>query len=167
MIEIGGAIAAFSALKDLGSGLINERDRQKAAAIQVDFTNQLIEAQAHLTQLLGTIVSQQGQIGALEKHVRDMEAAKAEKERYVLTKMGTEGEFFAYRLRAAAELSERVDEISHFVCQPCFEAGKKVVLSGNGDGYWWCPICKHGAQTSPTTPVRHATRLSRNDLFNW
>ncbi len=35
-------------------------------------------------------------------------------------------------------------EVAHFLCQPCFDGGKKVVLAGNGDGYWWCPVCKHG-----------------------
>ncbi len=165
MVEIGTAIAALSALKDLGAGLVNERDRQKAAAIQVEFTNKLIEAQAQLTELLGTVISQQGKIGVLEKHVRDMEAAKAEKERYVLAKVGTEREFFAYRLRTSTELVERPDEVSHFVCQPCFESGKKVVLSGNGDGYWECAVCKHGAQVGPATPINHVTRRSRSDLL--
>lgn len=165
MVEIGSAIAVFSTLKDLGAGLVNERDRQKAATIQIDFTNQLIEAQTHLMQLLGTVVSQQGQIGALEQRCSDMQAAKAEKERYVLAKVGTEREFYAYRLRASAELVERADEVVHFVCQPCFELGKKVVLSGNGDGYWECPVCKHGAQTEPATPIQRVTRRGRDGLL--
>ena len=146
--EISAAITAFSTLKDLAVGLVGERDRQKAAAIEVEFTHKLIEAQSHLTQLLGTVIEQQGRIGALEKRLRDMEAAQAEKERYVLAKLGAGGEFFAYRSRPSAEFEEGVSEVEHFVCQPCFDGGKKVVLSGNGDGYWWCPTCKHGAQVS-------------------
>lgn len=166
MIEIGSAIAAFSAMKDLASGLVNERDRQKAAAIEVEFTNKFIEAQTHLTQLLGTVINQQGHIGTLEKRIRDMEAAQAEKERYVLAKVGTEREFFAYRLRAPAELTERIDEVEHFVCQPCFETGKKVVLSGNGDGYWECPACKHGAQTGISSFSGVGSRVrSRRDML--
>lgn len=154
MVEIGTGIAAFSGLKDLAVALVGERDRQKAAAIEAEFTNKLLEAQTHLSQLLSTVISQQGHIGALEKRIRDMEAAQAEKERYVLAKVGTEREFFAYRLRSSAELDERADEITHFVCQPCFEGGKKVVLVGNGDGYWHCPVCKHGAQVTPGKPLR-------------
>lgn len=164
-MDVSTGLASFSALKEIAGLLVNERDRQKAAAIQIEFTNQLIEAQAHLMELLGTVVSQQGKIGALEKHVRDMLAAKAEKERYVLAKVGTEREFFAYRLRASAELVERSDEVSHFVCQPCLEADKKVVLSGNGSGYWECPVCKHGAQTGPDTQV-DVNRRSRSDLLD-
>lgn len=147
MVEVGTAIASLSALRDLVSGLVGERDRQKAAAIQIDFTNKLMEAQAHVVELFSTVVSQQGQVWALEKRIGEMQAAQAEKERYVLAKLGAEGEFFAYRLRPSAELLQRSDEVEHFVCQPCFEAGKKLVLNSNGDGYWWCPVCKHGAQT--------------------
>lgn len=151
MVEIGAAIAAFSAMKDLAAGLVGERDRQKAAAIEVEFTNKLIEAQSQLTQLLGTVIEQQGRIGTLEQRLRDLEADQAEKARYVLAKVGTEGEFFAYRLRVSAELNERINEVDHFICQPCFETGKKVVLTGNGHGYWLCSVCKHGAQTEPST----------------
>ena len=160
-MEIGSAIAAFSALKDLGAALIGERDRQKAAAIEVEFNKQLIEAQTQLAELLGTVIDQQGRVGALEQRVRDVEAAQAEKERYVLAKVGNQGEFFAYRLRDATELTERVSEVPHLVCQPCFEVGKKIVLTGNGSGYWSCSSCKHGAHTepsnfSPGSPVRRA-----------
>lgn len=166
-MEFASAMASFSALKDLGAALIGERDRQKAAAIEVEFNKQLIEAQTQLAQLLGTVIDQQVHIGTLEKRVREMEAAQAEKERYVLAKVGTEREFFAYRLRDPAELTERVDEVEHFICQPCFETGKKVVLSGNGDGYWECPVCKHGAQTgtSSFSGVGARTR-SRGDLLS-
>lgn len=153
-MDVSTGLASFSALKEIAGLLVNERDRQKAAAIQIEFTNKLIEAQAHLTQLLGTVIDQQGRIGALEQRVRDMQACEAEKARYVLSKVGTEREFFAYRLRAAAELQEGCGEVDHFLCQPCFDGGKKVVLSGNGSGYWECPACKHGAQVSAVAPLR-------------
>lgn len=146
-MDVSTGIASLQGLAHLAGLLVNERDRQKAAAIQIEFSNKLIEAQTHLAQLLGTVIDQQGRIGALEQRLRDMEAAQAEKERYVLAKVGTEREFFAYALRDPAELQERRAEVAHFACQPCFEGGKKVVLSGNGDGYWECPVCKHGAQT--------------------
>lgn len=151
--EISAAITAFSTLKDLAIGLVGERDRQKAAAIEVEFTNKLIEAQSHLTQLLGTVIEQQGRISTLEKRLRDIEAAQAEKERYVLAKLGTGREFFAYRLHPGAELKNGVSEVEHFVCQPCLDAGKKVVLDGNGAGYWGCPVCKHGADTGGSSAV--------------
>ena len=165
MFEIAALHTSAVTLVELGKGLVNERDRQKAAAIQIEFTNKLIELQTHVQQLLGTVIDKQGLISSLEQRVRDLEASQAEKERYVLAKLGTEREFYAYRLRPSAELLQRADEVEHFVCQPCFEADKKVVLSGNGGGYWECPVCKHGAQAGPATPMSHVTRRSREDLL--
>lgn len=152
MFEIGASIASLLTLKDVSVALVNERDRQKATAIQVEFTGKLFELQTHVQQLLDTVIQKQRLVATLEQRIRDLEAASAEKARYVLAKMGTEREFFAYRLRASAELVERADEVENFVCQPCFEIGKKLVLVGNGDGYWECPVCRHGAQISPEKP---------------
>lgn len=142
-------LSCLSSAAHLGSLLVNERDREKAAAIQIEFSNKLIEAQAKLSELLGTIIEQQRLIPVLEQEIRDLKAKAAEKGRYELAKLGTDREFFVYRLRPPSELEERSREVEHFLCQPCFDAGKKVVLSGNGGGYWECPICKHGAQTTP------------------
>lgn len=149
---IAGAGTSFTVLKDLGSALLNERDRQKATAIHIQFTEKLIDAQAQLMQVLSAVIEQQRKIPVLEQRIRELEADRAEKQRYVLAKLGTEGEFYVYRLRDVAELHESPDEIPHAICQPCFEADKKVVLVGNGGGYWWCPVCKHGAQVEPATP---------------
>jgi hypothetical protein len=144
----------------LGGLLVKERNREKAVSIQIDFSNKLIEVQAKLSELLGTVIEQQRLIPVLEQRIRNMEAQAAEKQRYVLAKVGSEGEFFAYRLRPPAELKERADEAPHFLCQPCFDAGQKAVLIGNGEGYWECPVCKVGAQT---TPVRDLFRSLGRD----
>lgn len=145
---IGGGITV---LKDLGMALLDERDRQKAAAIHIDFTNKLIGLQSELMQALSAVIDQQRLIPVLEQRIRDLETESAEKSRYELAKLGTEGDFFVYRLRSASEANEGIGEVAHFLCQPCFDADKKVVLVGNGDGYWHCPVCKHGFQTEPST----------------
>lgn len=133
-MDVSTGIASLRLLVEMSGLLVNERDRQKAAAIQIDFTNQVIQTQSHVLELLGSVIDQERLIPTLEQRIRDLEAAKAEKQRYVLAKLGTEREFFAYCLRPPAELLERADEVSHFVCQPCFEIGKKVVLCGSGIG---------------------------------
>lgn len=149
---IAGVGTSFSVLKDMGGAMLNERDRQKAATIHIQFTEKLIDTQAQLSQVLSAVIEQQRQIPVLEQRIRELEAERAEKQRYVLAKFGSEREFFVYRLRDAAELDERADEIPHAICQPCFEAGKKILIVGNGDGYWHCPVCKHGAQVTAPTP---------------
>lgn len=165
---IASASAGFSTLKDLGGLLLDERDRQKAAAIHLQFTEKLIDTQSQLLQVLSSVIEQQRQIPVLEQRIRDLEADRAEKARYVLAKLGSRREFFAYRLRDAAELDERKGETPHALCQPCFEAGKKVVLAGNGEGYWGCPVCKHGAQVEAGgetgVTIEPAPRRSRRML---
>ena len=162
---IAGTSASLAVLKDLGGAWLNERDSQKAAAIKLDFSEKLLDAHAKFGELLGSVIEQQGRAQTLEQQVRDMEAAKAEKERYALTDMGSGGQFFAYRLRDAAELRERADEVPHFVCQPCFEAGKKHVLIHNGSGYWDCPCCKHGRQVGEAPPIARRRRSSTWSRF--
>lgn len=141
---ISSAGASFTLLKDLGRALLDERDRQKAAAIHIQFTEKLIDTQAQLMEVQSAVIEQQRRIPILEQRIRELQAEQAEKARYELAKLGIDGEFFAYRLRDAGEPGQGAGEIAHFVCQPCFDAGKRVVLAGNGDGYWWCPVCKHG-----------------------
>ncbi|MBT2336546.1 hypothetical protein J7E49_21865 [Variovorax paradoxus] len=96
------------------------------------------------------IIEKDGTIKTLSERVRELETEQDERVRYQLAKLGTVGDFFAYGLRSGAELRERTDEPAHFLCQPCFDGdSKKIVLTSNGEGYWHCPICKHGAQTTP------------------
>lgn len=146
-MDVSPLLPSLTSAAELGRLWIGERDRQKAAAIQIELTDKITQAQTHVSQLLGAVIDQQALIATLNQRVRDMAAHEAEKERYVLAKVGTDREFFAYRLKAPAELADRADEISHFVCQPCFERGQKVVLCGNGAGYGERPVCKLGAQT--------------------
>ena len=87
-------------------------------------------------------------VGVLAERNRVLEAQQSERARYELAKLGVGGDFFAYRLRGVAELRERADEPPHFVCQPCFDAGKKAVLQVRGH-IASCPLCRVSAQIAP------------------
>lgn len=144
-VEIASLISIFGGAKDLGIALINERDRQKAATIQIDFSEKIIEAQAQLSEVLGTVIEKDRVIQTLSERIRDLETKQNEKARYHLAKLGIGGNFFAYRLRPSGELIERNDEPEHFLCQPCFDAGKKGILVSRdvyGATSYRCPICK-------------------------
>lgn len=153
-MDFSTGLAALQAAGNLVGLLVNERDRQKAAALQIDLTQKIIEAQAQFLEVQSAVIAQNGNVAVLEQRLRELQSHAAEKQRYQLAKLGVGREFFAYRLRPPAELLERADEVAHFACQPCFEGGKKIVLSGNGDGYWECPACKHGAQVSAGAHLR-------------
>ncbi|WP_074030574.1 hypothetical protein [Serratia fonticola] len=156
-MDFGALIRSVTSIGQIGKALVDERDRQKLATLQIDLSNKIIETQTQILQLLGTVVEQERLIPVLEKRIRELEASDAEKARYQLTKLGSLREFFAYSLRLDTEPLEGTGEVKHFLCQPCFDAGKKVVLTGNGEGYWSCPACRHGAQVEPETPISTST----------
>lgn len=113
---------------ELGKFTLNERDRQKFLAIQIDLSNKIIQAQAQVLEIQAAILDERTLADALKKRIAELESDQREKSRYQLAKMGVVGNFFAYELRPASELSERENEPHHFLCQPCFDAGKKSVL---------------------------------------
>jgi hypothetical protein len=140
-------------MRELAGFAFNERDRQKRATLQADLTAKIIEAQAQFLEIHGAIVEKDRLVQSLSERIRELESRDREKERYRLAKLGTLGEFFAYQLRPAGELAERVDEPAHFLCQICFDAGKKSVLVGNGNGFWKCDLCGRGVQADPDSPL--------------
>ena len=148
-MDVAPLLASLTGAVELSKLLVGERDRQKAMAIQIDLSQKLLEAQAQVAQLLGTVIEQQGRIGALEKRIRDMETREAEKQEHERAKFTFSGEFFAYSLRSEAEAGHGGSEGGPLFCQPCFERREKVVLAVTDDGYAWCPCCKHGGQVRP------------------
>lgn len=156
-MDVSLLISSISSAMELGRLLVNERDRQKAAAIEVNLTDKLIQAQALVSQVLGAIIEKDGLVQVLSERVRELETQQSERARYELAKLGVVGEQFAYRLRPAAELAERNNEPPHFLCQPCFDAGKKSVLRVASD-YARCALCKTSIQVAPIKPVQRPRR---------
>lgn len=133
LAETSALISSIATIKDLSSALFNERDRQKAASIQMDLTDKVLQAQAQLSQVLATVIEKDRLIQSLSERIRQLEGEQSEKARYRLSKVGTEGDFFAYALRPMSELRERADEPPHFVCQPCLDVRQhKSILRLNG-----------------------------------
>ena len=155
-MDIPLLLSSLNASKNLVGSLVDERDRQKVAAIQIDLTNKLIEAQSQISEILAAVIEKDGLIKTLSESNRHLQAQQDEKARYRLAKLGTLGQFFVYQLRPAAELSERTDEPEHVICQPCFEDGKKSVLNILA-AYAHCHVCSRKVQIELVPPpVRRA-----------
>lgn len=152
-MDVSTLVASVSGAAELAKLLVNERDRQKAAAIEGQLTDKLTQAQIQLSQVLGAVIEKDGRIQALAERVRELEAEQSEKQRYRLAKLGAVGDFFAYELRPAAELVERSDEPAHFICQPCFDIRKqKSVLRIQGINCT-CGSCNAKVQIEFAKPV--------------
>jgi hypothetical protein len=134
LVELNSVIAAFTAAKDLGLALVSERDRHKAAAIQIEFTEKIVQAQANLLQVLGIATEQAEALRTARERVGELEAGQREAQRYQLVEVVAGRGIYAYRLRPASELDERRDEPVHFLCQPCFDRGIKSVLQRSLNG---------------------------------
>lgn len=155
--------ASYAFLKDVAGFALNERDRQKFAALQIDLTDKIIQAQANIIEVQDAITSKGILLRALQERIGDMERDDRERGRYQLAKLGLVGDFFAYKLRPASELPERADEPEHFLCQPCFDAGKKSVLRVSKYTAF-CLLCKASVQTDfrPALPVNRSRGIDRD-----
>ncbi|MNO79674.1 hypothetical protein D3C76_708510 [compost metagenome] len=146
-MDVSALISSVGGVLDLARLLVDERDRQKAAAIKLDLTNKLIEVQAQVLQVQDAIIEKDRLIHVLTERNRDLESQESERLRYQLREVGLGGNFFAYELRPAAELSERKDEPTHFLCQPCLDIRqhkavlKNVCLPGGRPFRLVCPAC--------------------------
>lgn len=144
-MDINAMLSLLSSAKELGGLLVAERDAQKAAAIKAELTEKILEAQAQFAQVLGAVIEKDAALARLAQRVRELEAAQSEKDRYELAVLEPSGNTFAYRLRPAAELSERQSEPTHFLCQPCFDIGRKSILTRSefyGRYVFKCSACK-------------------------
>lgn len=115
--------------------LLSERDRQKVAAIKTELTEKILSAQAELSNILSSVIAKDVLIQSLTQENSDLKAAQRERERYRLAMLSPASGLFAYRLRPQSELVERSDEPPHFLCQPCFDSGRKTVLRLELDAY--------------------------------
>ena len=152
-MDIPLILSSLNSAQALAGALFEERDRQKAATIQFQLTEKIIQAQAKLSEVLGAVIEKDRAISALMERNRELEAAERERARYELAKLGSIGDFLAYRLRPVAELTERLNEPAHFTCQPCLDAGKKSVLHVTSTRAF-CSLCQTNTQIGDDPPIR-------------
>ena len=140
-MDIPLMLSLLSSATDIARTLVDVRDSQKLATVQIDLTNKIIQAQVELSKVLAAIIDKDRLIQTLTERRRQLEAEKLEKSRYQLAELPGFRNFFVYRLRPGSELGERADEPPHFLCQTCFDAGKKSVLFTDPYGWWKCALC--------------------------
>ena len=167
-MDISALVSSVTGAAQLTRLLVDERDRQKTATIQIDLTDKIAQAQIQLTQVLGAIIEKDGLIQSLTERVRELETQQSEKARYQRRKVGSVGDFYAYALRPPAELVERSDEPEHFLCQPCLDIRKhKSILRIQGL-MCSCSGCNTRVQVEFAPPAA-TRRRSEPDPFarNW
>lgn len=156
---IPAAIESIRMAKDIGNSILSIRDGNMLSSEVVRMNDQLLKAQealfSHNTQLLGL----QQQLFETSEKLRKAEETIAERGRYTLIETGR-GQW-AYRVNIPPPVQSGASEPSlpqtpHYVCQSCFDNGRKVVLRlrkammGN-EFYLACPVCNISVNISNIT----------------
>lgn len=143
MTAIASLTSAISAARDIAQGAIGMRDVVLVNEATTRLLQRLLEAQnallAHNTALLQL---QNEQFEAREE-IRKLQEAARERGRYTLFEL-VPGHL-AYRVNIAPEQSGSSEpgstEPMHYVCQGCFDQGRKAVLRIS-QYVAHCPLCK-------------------------
>ena len=145
---ISAAIGSIRAAKDLATAAVSVRDWNLVATELAKVNEQLLRAQDALFSHNAQLLEMQQELFAAKDELRRAKETLAERGRYALSE--TSRGAWAYRERplpvdqnsnAANADSSRV----HYVCQPCFDAGKKAILQIGADlggALLHCPLCK-------------------------
>ncbi len=147
--DIASMAALAGTLKtcyDLGNAAIGLNDSNKLSTAIAQMNKQLLEAQHSLFVLSGQAFALQQQLVQSEEQKRKLEASLEERDRYVLFEVGREQ--FVYRFKVEQEVAAGpgISQPAHYICQPCFDNGRKVVLrffdSSTFGPHYTCSVCQ-------------------------
>lgn len=168
---ITAALGSIRAAKDLATAAVGVRDWNLVAVELSKLNEQLLRAQDALFAHNAQLLELQQDLFDTKNQLRQANEALLEKGRYQLTE--TARGAWAYRSATPSNPAELGTEKAanartHFVCQPCFDSGKKVVLQAGVtlDGtVLWCPVCKNrlGVELVKRELLSHPLAADRGD----
>ncbi|MNM21179.1 hypothetical protein D3C81_315370 [compost metagenome] len=146
LASIGTAFTAIDLIRKGLSAAIDVRDFNQAAAELSKLNEALLSAQTALLAQNGALFDLQREKFETAEKLRKLEEALAERGRYSLVEVTTGG--FAYRVNLAPQQGGASEpgstEPVHYICQPCFDTGKKVILQKHesmGSVFIRCHVC--------------------------
>ncbi|MET3390664.1 hypothetical protein ABIC33_001287 [Variovorax sp. 1140] len=150
---ISGLVGSLKATYDLGSAAVGVRDANKLTEAVAEMNHKLLDAQQRLFAISSEAWALQQQLIDTQKENLELKATLEERGRYVLVELA-KGNFALRSKVKPTDASEPVDaEPEHYLCQPCFHKGVKVVLGLEGGQYspyiQRCAVCKHGIEVAP------------------
>lgn len=145
---ISTAMASLRLAKDLSTAAVELRDWNQMVGEITKINGELLKAQDALFTHSTSLLDLQKKLAEMDHDLRQANEALAERGRYALFEIGR-GKL-VYRLnvvQAKGDAAEAVHhEPIHYLCQPCFDLGRKMVLRlypDAADGpVARCPQCK-------------------------
>lgn len=145
---LSAALSAISTAKAISSSAIAARDDAILKPTIIQMNDQLLKAQEALSLLSAHLLSVQQQLFETSDKLRKAEETIAERGRYTLVESGPGNWVYMVNILPEQSRSGKPGgaQIPHYVCQPCFDSGRKVVLVlkdfPETDPYLMCPVCK-------------------------
>ena len=140
MSAVSSGIAALQGLAAISRTILDVRDFNKLAGIQVEMNQRILDVQAAMLDLQAKLATQSEALDALKAHATQLENAARERERYALHEIRPGA--FVYRRREDVQPPEP----PHYLCQPCFDKGIKAVLESENlhlhGRVQTCPACE-------------------------
>lgn len=129
MSAIGAVATSLNTAVNIAKAMMDVRDATIIQGKVFELQRAIIDAQQSVfaaNQERSTLVER---VGELERLVAEMKAWEAEKQRYILQKLPPG--VFVYALK----LDMANGEPPHYLCQTCYQRGKKSILQSKGD-HW-------------------------------
>jgi hypothetical protein len=135
-MEITGALGALSSVIGLAKTALDARDHAKAQTAVADAMTRLIDLSMSALTLMDLLASLQRANSELEKELHETKLKTQERERYTLAEAAPG--VYAYRSNDA----QQDGTPPHYLCQPCYDKGEKVVLRRQDLHMWgWTMVC--------------------------
>lgn len=144
---IAAAVNSLRLAKEIGAAAVELRDWNQVAAEFAKMNGELLKAQDALFAHNAALLELHGKYADACDELRKLKQALDERSRYALFEIGA-GKF-AYRLKVGSTGQALAvpggNEPMHYLCQPCFDAGRKRVLQLYPDAVGgpgaMCPRC--------------------------
>jgi Zn finger protein HypA/HybF involved in hydrogenase expression len=137
---VDAVMSPLKAAGDMAQGLIEIRDTVKFGDAVIKLQAQIMAAQQGAFAAQAAQASMADEIRDLKKHMTELEAWEAQKQRYELSEISTG--VFAYVLKRAMRGSEPV----HCICSECYQQAHmsilQIVRNTYGSVTLRCPRCK-------------------------
>jgi hypothetical protein len=146
--QIGIVVTSLNTAKDIAKAMIGIRDHNLVADKLAALNDQLLKAQNALLAHNAAMFELQNEKFEACEELRKLKEALSERSRYALVDLG-QGHL-AYRMNIAPQEGGTGEpaaaQTPHYVCQPCYDNGRKVVLQRSYvmgiPGGLECPVCK-------------------------
>lgn len=149
MTAIASLTTAISAAREIAQGAIGMRDTVLVSEATTRLLQRLLEAQNALLAYNTVLLQLQHEQFEAREEIRKLQEAARERGRYTLFELAP-GQL-AYRVNITPEQSRSGEpgsaEPMHYVCQGCFDKGRKAVLR-IGPSVAHCPLCKENISLS-------------------